>query len=274
MSEGAAALSGVQPAEPAPDAGTPASAESGSWTDGFNEDTLAYVKNKGWENPGSMLESYRNLEKFSGGSKSLVEIPGVDADEETYGKFYDALGRPESSDKYGAQMPDGGDEQMSDWFRQTAYRYGLSDKQMQGVFNDWNEMSTSRVENMQHDQKVQSENEIAELKQEWGRDYDKNVDAGKIAVNALGYDQEALSSLESKMGTAEMLKLFANIGSKMGEDSFVDGNTSDAGFGTTPAAARNEIAELKADSQFMDRYLSGDRAAVDKMQRLMGKAYG
>ena len=92
MSESAAAaLSGVQTEQPTGDNGA---TETSTWTSGLGEDSLAYVQNKGWESPENMLESYRSLEKFAGGSKSLVELPGVDADEETMSAFYDRLGRP------------------------------------------------------------------------------------------------------------------------------------------------------------------------------------
>lgn len=42
----------------------------------------------------------------------------------------------------------------------------------------------------------------------------------------------------------------------------------------SPAQAAAQISDLKADQQFMQAYMSGDRAAIDKMQRLMDKAYG
>ena len=69
-----------------------------------------------------------------------------------------------------------------------------------------------------------------------------------------------------------MLRLFATLGSKMGEDSFA-GERGEGGFGVTPAAAKQQIADLKLDKGFMDKYLSGDRDAVDKMRRLMEAAH-
>ena len=50
-----------------------------------------------------------------------------------------------------------------------------------------------------------------------------------------------------------MLKLFATLGSKMGEDSF-EGGRSDAGFGVTPAQARQDL-------DLLQRTAKGDRAA-------------
>ena len=276
MSEATAALSG--PAE----AGTGDAGNSGAagaapsapaWAEGLSEDNIAYINQRGWENPHQLFESYRNLEKLQSGSKNVVEIPGVDATDEQMGSFYDALGRPGSPGEYGLELPDGGDQTLMDWFSETAHRHGLSQKQTQSLFNEWNEMSGQRMENMMHEQKVANEAEIDNLKKEWGADYDKMINAGRLAAQGLGLGEEQLSAMEDKLGTAEMLKHFALLGSKMGEPDFVDGKTGD-GFGASPAQAQAEIAELKTDKAFMDAYLSGDKAAVSKMQRLMDKAYG
>ena len=110
------------------------------------------------------------------------------------------------------------------------------------------------------------------LKGEWGQAYDQMVGAGRRAVQALGLDAARLSAYEEKLGTGEMLKLFATLGSKMGEDSF-EGGRSDAGFGVTPPRRGKEIADLKMDKQFMDNYLKGNPDAVSKMRRLMEQAH-
>jgi hypothetical protein len=244
------------------------------WNAGFDEETSAYVGNKGWQSPADILSSYRNLEKFAGGSKNLLELPGVDADQTALDNFYNKLGRPESPDKYGIKMPDGGDPELAEWFKQNAHKTGLSDKQAASLFDAWNEMSASRMQAMQQSAVQSSEQEIAALQKEWGQGYEAQIDSGKRAVAALGYDAEKLNALESKMGTAEMLKLFAAVGSKMGEDSFADGNRSgNTTFGLTPAAANQQIADLKMDKNFMSEYLNGNKDAVAKMQRLMGFAH-
>lgn len=276
MSEAAAALAGDNGSAE----GTPTGAEGAqpSWSDGLNEDTVAFIENKGWvgENGADlskMTESYHNLERFAGGSKDLVALPGADADEEALGKFYNALGRPESADQYGFEMPDDGDAELDGWFRQTAHKHGLSDAQAKGLYDEWNEMSGQRFDAIQQSLIDQGEADIKALQKEWGQGYDAQIDAGSRAARALGYDEAALSAMEEKLGTADMLKLMANIGSKMGEDSFETGDIS-GGFGTTPAQAKAQMADLRLDQGFMDKYLNGDKDAIAKMNRLMEAAYG
>lgn len=266
---------GQAAAAPAGAPAAPASNAPASWDSGFDEDTRAYVSAKGWKAPTDLLTSYRNLEKFAGGSKSLLELPGVDADPKAWEQVYNKLGRPESPDKYGIQPPEGADPQVVDWFKKTSHELGLTDKQAREMFNRYNELAGSQMQQTQAQMQQAMEQDIATLKREWGQGFDAQIDMGKRAVQALGLNEQKLSEYESKLGTGEMLRLFATLGSKMGEDSFVGGDRSnDSGFGLTPAAARQQLTDLKTDQRFMDAYMKGDKDAVAKMQRVMQAAYG
>lgn len=263
---------GGTPAGAAGNTGTPEQ-QPQSWDASLDEDTRAYIQNKGWKDPTDILSSYRNLEKYAGGSKNLLELPGEDADDNTLNNFYNKLGRPEKPDEYGFQPPENADPQLMDWFKNTAHQAGLNKQQASKLFDAWNEMTGSKLQEMQAQSREQSEKSINELKREWGSAYDSQIDAGKRAVAALGYDEARLNKLEDSMGTAEMLRLFATLGSKMGEDSFEGGRSDESFGGITPAVARQQIADLKLDNQFMAKYLKGDPDARSKMTRLMEKAY-
>jgi len=275
MPDTAAALLGDNGAPAAPAAGVAPTAQPSAnsvWTAAFDEDTSAYVSNKGWKEPSDMLMSYRNLEKFAGGAKNLLELPPENATPEQLDAFYSKLGRPADPNEYGLKAPDGGDPAMVEWFKGTAHKLGLSAKQAQSLFTEFNGMSGSMQEKLQTQMAQESEKAIGTLKQEWGQAYDQMIGAGRRAATALGYDAGRLSAIEDKLGTAEMLRLFATLGSKMGEDSFA-GERSEGGFGTTPAAAKQQLADLKLDKGFLDKYLSGDKDAVGKLQRLMEAAH-
>ena len=273
--QSAAALLGDNGTPAAPAAGVQPSAQPspGSvWTAAFDEDTNAYVNNKGWKEPADLLTSYRNLEKFAGGAKNLVELPPEGATPEQLDAFYTKLGRPGSPDEYGLQPPQGADPELTNWFKGTAHKLGLTAAQAKALYTEWNSMSGSMQEKLQAQQAQETEAQLKSLRGEWGQAYDQNIAAGRRAVQALGLDAARLSAYEEKLGTGEMLKLFATLGSKMGEDTF-EGGRSDGGFGVTPAQARQEIADLKMDKQFMDNYLKGNPDAVGKMRRLMEAAH-
>lgn len=277
MPDSAAVLLGDNGAPAAPAAGVAPTAQPspGSvWSAAFDEDAKAYVSNKGWKEPTDLLNSYRNLERFAGGAKDLLELPGPDADPAALEAFYNRLGRPEDPEKYGLEVPQGGDPELVNWFKSVAHKNGLTTKQAQTLFTEWNGMAGSLQEKLQAQQQQESAQAINSLKSEWGQQFDSMIGMGKRAVAALGYDAGRLSAIEDKLGTAEMLKLFATIGSKMGEDQFVEGGRDSSGFGVTPESARQQIGELKMDKEFMGQYLSGNRDAVAKMRRLMEAAHG
>ena len=279
MSEATAALTGDNGGTATGAAGSAGSAgaagtQPNAWNAGFDEETSAYVQNKGWQSPADILISYRNLEKFAGGSKNLIELPGVDADEAALNNFFNKLGRPDAPDKYGLKAPEGADPELVNWFKANAHKAGLTEKQAASLFDAWNGMSSERMQAMQQQMREQSEREITELKKEWGQGYDAQIDAGRRAAAALGYDEAKLGAIEDKLGTAEMLRLFATLGSKMGEDSFEGGERTGASFGLTPAAAKQQIADLKMDKNFMSEYLNGNPDAINKMKRLMESAHG
>lgn len=277
MSEATAALLGDNGGA---GAGAPSGAPAGGaatppWHGQTDVDAAAYITNKGWQSPTDMLTSYRNLEKFAGGSKSLVELPPDDAPPEKVAEFYDRLGRPKTPQDYGIAPPEGGDKALAEWFTKTAHDHGLSAKQAKGLFDQWQTMTGSRMQEMEAAQREVSEQGIASLKKEWGQQYEAQITAGRRAASALGYDEAKLTALESKMGTAEMLSLFATLGSKMGEPAFAsNGRSGDAGgFGTSPAMAQQQLADLKLDKEFMARYQGGDKDALAKFTRLMNLAH-
>lgn len=271
MSEATAALMGDNGGTASGAAPSTAAAPQ-VWSASFDEDTAAYVQNKGWQSPADMLTSYRNLEKFAGGSKNLLEIPGADADPSAWDTVFAKLGRPDSPDGYEIAAQNA-DPELMGWFKQTAHKLGLSGKQAAELFQGYNGLSGQLQEKMQAQMAQESQKAIDSLKQEWGQAFDKQIDMGRRAVAALGLDEGKLADYESKLGTAEMLKLFATLGSKMGEDTFEGGERSGSSFGMTPAAARQQLADLKMDKNFMSEYLNGNPDAVNKMKRLMEAAH-
>ena len=117
-----------------------------------------------------------------------------------------------------------------------------------------------------------AEQQMAELQQEWGKEFDANIEAGRRAARQFGVGEEMLTKMENAIGTKDMLKFFANIGKGMGEDSFVDGQSSGK-FGMSPEAARVRINNLKSDPNWTAKYLGGDANAKEELERLMRVGY-
>lgn len=113
---------------------------------------------------------------------------------------------------------------------------------------------------------------MSTLQQEWGKDYDANIEAARRATRQFGLETQTLEKIENAIGAKQMLQLFAKIGKGVGEDSFVDGSRP-GGFGMSPEAARVRLGQLKADREWSAKYLSGNADAKAEMERLMRAAY-
>jgi hypothetical protein len=235
------------------------------------------VKAKGWKGPADALLSYQNLEKVFGADKAgrTILAPKSDDDADGWSAVYNRLGRPESADKYELPVPDGDDGSFAQAAAPVLHELGLTTKQAKGLAEWWNQASSSRIEAADEAFSKQSEAEYSALKGEWGAAAAQNEELAKRAVlkfgKEAGIDEATFDSLERAIGTAKVMKLFHAIGAKFGEADFVGSDTPSSGA-LTPAQAKNKVASLFADQEFMGRYLHQDQrvrqSAIEEMMAL------
>ncbi len=248
--------------------------QSGQWYDQFPEEVRGLVQNKGWQSPVDAIQSYSNLEKLLGADKAgrgLV-LPKDDAGADEWGQVYDRLGRPADPADYQLPIPEGGDPEFAQEAAKTFHELGLTAKQAQQLTEWFNGKSADAMSGQQNQMAESSEQQMNELQQEWGKDFDANIEAGRRAARQFGVGEEMLTKMENALGTKDMLKFFANVGKGVGEDSFVDGNSSGK-FGVSPEAARVRINNLKSDPAWTAKYLAGDADAKSELERLMRAGY-
>lgn len=241
-----------------------------------NQELSGYIGNKGWENAGQVIEGYQNLEKLLGDKANALLVP-KEGDETAWGDFYNRLGRPGNAGEYKFEVPEGGDEKLTDWFKETAHKYGLSQNQAASLFDAWNQFAQSGNEEAASQQEAQSAQDINDLKRSWGNEYDANIKAAQRAAQRFGFTEEEMVGMESSIGTKAMLERFAGMGRALGEDSFEGGSNAVSSFGLTPDVAQQQIKDLQMDQTFQAAYLDagnpGHKAAKEKMTRLFSAAY-
>lgn len=248
--------------------------QQSSWYEGFPEEIRGLVETKGWKTPVDAIQSYTNLEKFLGADKAgrgLV-LPKDDAGAEEWSQVYDRLGRPQSPDEYQLPVPDGSDGAFAQEAAGKFHELGLTAKQAEQLVSWFNEKSSGALSAQESQVAQSAEKQMSELQQEWGKDFDANIEAGRRATRQFGVQEEMLAKMEGAIGTKEMLKLFASIGKGMGEDSFVESGGAGK-FGMSPEAARVRIGNLKSDPNWTAKYLAGDAGAKEELQRLMRVGY-
>lgn len=237
-----------------------------------------------------LAKSFKYTQQMVGADKStILKLPGEASPPEEWNAVYEKLGRPETPDKYEIdpsvwETEDGGelvgvmrDENMEKEFLEKAHELGLNNRQVKELYNWQAEAMKQRSqENRQSaEQMVQAADEV--LRKEWGRAYDEKLASAHRAVNELADDK--LVDLLEKTGLGNhptMVKLFAQLGEYMGEDTTRGENGSRSGT-LTPKSALAEIEKLQADSNFMSQYMTkdapGHRQAVEKMEQLFQLAY-
>jgi len=241
-----------------------------NWLDGLSEESKGLADVKGWESADKAIGSYRELEKFVGAApEQLLKLP-TDPDSEDWNGVYSRLGRPETSSDYKIDLPEGveADEGFMNSAKEAFHKAGLSGQQAQNVVDLWqNQVSESQTA-MNEAADLKSQTELSELKREWGNGYDGMIEQGKRAVTQFGIDQQASEEMETAMGTKAFMKLWSDIGSKLGEDKL----EGQGAVGQTPAGANERISQLMMDESFMKSYMTpnvpGHDAAVKKMSDL------
>lgn len=239
------------------------------WTTGLDDGMKGYVQNKGFKDVPSIVHSYQNLEKLIGVPKErLIKMPEK-SDAPEWGEIYDRMGRPKTAADYKLEVADNSDEGFVNWAKENFHKNGLTQKQAETLIKGYNELAKTRETEYTSQVAKQHENELKSLKSEWGAAWDQNSSIVDQAAQQFGIDEKTLIALRDAMGSAGAMKLLHNIGSKIGEASFV-GSNSPQGFNNilSPQQANAKIQDYMKDPEFTRRYLSGDVEARETMTKL------
>jgi hypothetical protein len=259
------------------DGGQGGAPAAGNWIEAIPDaDLKGWAQNKGFKEPTDALNSYRNLEKLMGADKAgrTVVLPAKWDDAAEVGAFYEKLGRPK--DPGGYTMPkEGVDADMAKWAQSTFHEAGLTPRQAELVIGKWQEMIGGKAAATQEAYQARVAQESEALKGEWGAAYNDKLAQAKSAAKSFGVDPETVDKLENALGFGGLMKFFAEIGARIGEDKMVSGTTNGSFNGAmTPEQARAEIQRLRGDNEFVRRYVAGDADSRMKMERLHRWAFG
>ncbi|MEH6358838.1 MAG: hypothetical protein V7745_07600 [Pseudomonadales bacterium] len=253
--------------------GNPAGGQTVDWTAGLSDETKGIVSNKGWKSAEEAIGSYKQLESYHGvPADRLMKLPGEGAEASEWAAIHTRLGRPENAEGYEIQLPEGSEispERMSS-FSKAAFDAGLSKDQV-GALAKWdaeNQTGAKDAFNAENTEKLDADDKA--LRSEWGPGYDRKVEEGRAAARQFGVDETTMNAMEKAMGFGGIMKFMADVGGKLGEDTFKGGREGAVGFNTmTPAEAGAKLSELQMDPNFMKKYTSGDKDALTRFDNLI-----
>jgi hypothetical protein len=135
-----------------------------------------------------LARTFHGQAKFIGIPRDrLLALPADPADAEAMAPIYDRLGRPEKPEAYQFKtdaLPEGvtRDEATEGWFRSTAHKLGLSQRQASALFEAWNAHVGERIGAATRQSAQAHEAAIGALKTEWGDAFDEKLRVAKAAT--------------------------------------------------------------------------------------------
>lgn len=254
----------------------------GDWASSLPPDLQPLVAAKGWKTPADALTGYANLEKVVGAEK--LPLPPKDATgNRDWSKWdgWNALGRPESPDKYDiadVQIPEGVqlDDKAKQGFLAEAHKHGLTNAQAKALLGWYGGYTAEAMKGVNDFATTQAAEAEAALKKEWGTAYDAKMDMANRAVKQFGGESLVKALEETGLGRhPEMVKAFAKVGEAIAEDGDLPGSKSSVAL--TPADALAQINAMHGDENMMkilrDKNHPEYAAIVAKRDRLYAAAY-
>ena len=217
----------------------------------------------------------RELKAFSG---KKGDIPKPEASEEEWSAFHQKLGRPESLDGYDWNLGDEFKEMVGeqagfyegavDWFKDTAFKAGLSSNKAEELFNGYLDQVASQFTEIG---KVRTEREEASalaLKNEWG-DKQEGIELGikSLLKDKGGMTEEDVQEFES-LGLMKEPKLaiaLAKISAKFDDDPELGSFVAE-----TAAGIQDQMSELtmqmKREYAEHGKYMPSTLSKLSKLQ--------
>ena len=266
-------------AEAATETAVESSVDTGSsvdWKNSLPDDVKTDPSLADIKDVGGLAKSYIHAQKMVGTDK--ISLPTENATPEEMNAFYDRLGRPKEYEFTKTELPEGMEynEDMEKQMKALMHSAGLTNKQANDLNNGYLKYMSEQFTN----QKTADENQKAEwyktLKTDLGKAFDEQIDLSQRAARELG-GEDFLNWLDNTgQGNNPMfVKMFAKVGQMMAEAGAEPGKPQS--FEMTPDSARQEIARLQRDPNFMEQYTNketdGHKEAVKKFGRLFEYAY-
>ena len=220
------------------------------------------------------VKSYINAQSLVGANK--VAIPNKMATEEDWEEVYKKLGRPDKPEGYEYSFKDEVDQEQLKRFNEEAYRIGLLPKQAERMIKFYNEFATNQEADRVKNFEVRQTEAMAELKKEFGPEYNKRLDqAKKLAIETLGNDilNNAVLNDGTRLGdNVQVVKAFSMLADKLSEDELIKGDGVDY---QTASEIEKEISELTEDgSPYWNKTHPNHAKTVDRVFRLREQLNG
>jgi len=245
---------------------------STDWKVSLSDDVKADKSLENIKDINALAKSYIHAQKMVGSDK--IPVPNKYATEDDWNAVYEKLGRPKTADGYKFDLPQ--DKQVDEVslkeFSSQAHKLGLLPNQAQGMVKFYNEITAKSLQDADSKALAARETSTKELKQEWGQAFDQKVSQAATLAKSVGATELLNTNLAdgTKLGDHPvMIKAFAELANKMGEDSIVQASGPTY---LTPNQIEKQIGELtQTGSAYWDKNHTNHEAAVQEVLALREK---
>lgn len=260
--------------------GTSAGGAAPVWYEGkVSPETLGLWQNKGWDVSDpvklatAVTQSYAEAQKFVGApTNELIRMPKP-GDEAGIKAMWQRLGAPVDAAGYdftGVKVSedDATNTAFHERMRSTAAALNLPKDVATSLAAALAKQQTDQAAEVAATGTAALEAAKAELRKNWGANFDANKFVAARAAQALGVDAETMNALESQIGYNKVMEMFRSIGTKIGEDKFVVGPGGGGDKVMTRDQAVAQKQTLMQDQAWVKSYLDGDAAKGREMTAL------
>lgn len=225
--------------------------ETSNWFDNLSDEVKSMegfdgIKEK-IKDVDSLASAYINLQKHLGKkSEADLKIPDADASDEEKAEFFEKIGRPKEAGEYKWDTPEGFEVDSEVLTERNAklHELGITQDQYQGIMDIYAE-EVDRINGnwLQDEKQVISESEQA-LKEEWGNDYQKNIDGVAKMAEKFGLKDTLMET--GLINHLPVLQMLHKVRLSTTEDGIV--KTPDSGY-----SREDEIKQIRNSKAFLDR---------------------
>ena len=238
----------------------------GSFSDALPDPVKEILSRKQWKNINQVLHGYAELEKFTGKGKP-ISIPEGD-DPAAWDKVFNALGRPETHDKY--ELKYEGKTEIDDAllgkFKQYAHSLGLTQKQFNNIVNFQLEAAAAQQDAWAQENKQITEqernNRLAAIRQKYGADSGQKLkDALDTAKTLKIFDIIEAKGLGDD---PEIIFMLNDLKSMMAEDTLTPAD----GAGLSEKDPAEEMEEIKISKAFVEKLHPDHKKTMKRFMEL------
>lgn len=193
----------------------------------------------------------------------------------------EVFGLPEAADGYKIEQPKdwpkdaGWDKDFEAQARAFAFDQGLPPAAVQGMVNLY--AAKVRELNGKADTDLAAANDAmrSELTRDWGGQADARMlragQAAQVIAEKAGMTADQVAdvakSLSAKAGDANVIRMFDAIAGMMGDDKMLGAGGGGGGFGTSPAEARQQLAQMQAPGgAYYEAVSSGNTSKIAELK--------